>query len=44
MGKNYSWALAGVAGTVAVLITVLIAFGPEARDVKMDGITQSTPD
>jgi MFS transporter, SHS family, lactate transporter len=44
MGNNYSWALAGVAGTVAVLITVLIAFGPEARDVKMSGITPVAPE
>jgi MFS transporter, SHS family, lactate transporter len=32
---NYSWALAGVAGTVAIVIAVLVGFGVEARDVKM---------
>jgi MFS transporter, SHS family, lactate transporter len=35
MGHNYSWALAGVAGAAAVVITVLVAFGREARDVRM---------
>ena len=35
MGHNYSWALAGVAGTVAVVIAVLVGFGVEAHDVKM---------
>jgi SHS family lactate transporter-like MFS transporter len=32
---NYSWALAGVAGVVAIVIAVLVGFGVEARDVKM---------
>jgi MFS transporter, SHS family, lactate transporter len=32
---NYSWALAGVAGVVAVVIAVLVGFGVEARDVTM---------
>jgi SHS family lactate transporter-like MFS transporter len=32
---NYSWALAGVAGTVAVIIAILVGFGVEAHDVKM---------
>jgi SHS family lactate transporter-like MFS transporter len=32
---NYSWALAGVAGAVAIVIAVLVGFGVEARDVKM---------
>ncbi|RYC30185.1 MFS transporter [Lichenibacterium minor] len=35
MGHDYSWALAGVAGTAAVVITVLVALGREARDVRM---------
>ena len=35
MDHNYSWALAGVAGTVAVVIAVLVGFGVEAHDVKM---------
>jgi SHS family lactate transporter-like MFS transporter len=35
MGHNYSWALAGVAGTVAVVIAMLVGFGVEAHDVKM---------
>jgi SHS family lactate transporter-like MFS transporter len=32
---NYSWALAGIAGTVAVIIAILVGFGVEAHDVKM---------
>lgn len=32
---NYSWALAGVAGTVAIIIAVLSAFGVERSHVKM---------
>jgi len=35
MGGNYSWALAGVAGIVAVAIALLVGFGREARDVRM---------
>jgi hypothetical protein len=35
MDPNYSWALARVAGVVAVVIAVLVGFGVEARDVKM---------
>ena len=35
MGHDYGWALAGVAGTAAVVITVLVALGREARDVRM---------
>ena len=34
---NYSWALAGVAGVVAVTIALLVGFGVEARDVAMGG-------
>jgi len=32
---NYSWALAGVAGTVAIVIAVLSAFGVDRSHVKM---------
>ena len=35
MGKNYSWALAGVAATAAIVITILMLVGREARDVRM---------
>ena len=35
MGHNYSWALAGVVGVVAVVIALLFGFGPEAHNVKM---------
>jgi SHS family lactate transporter-like MFS transporter len=35
MGHNYSWALAGVAGVVAIVIAVLVAFGRESRGVQM---------
>lgn len=35
MGKDYSWALAGVAGVAVMLMVLLVAFGPEARNVKM---------
>jgi len=35
MHHNYSWALAGVAGVVAVVIAVMVAFGREARNVPM---------
>jgi SHS family lactate transporter-like MFS transporter len=34
---NYNWALAGVAGVVAVTIALLVGFGVEARDVAMGG-------
>ena len=37
MDHNYSYALAGVAGIVAVLIAVLIGFGGEARQQDMGG-------
>jgi SHS family lactate transporter-like MFS transporter len=37
MNHNYSWALAGVAGTVAIVIAILIGFGREARDMRMGG-------
>jgi SHS family lactate transporter-like MFS transporter len=35
MGHNYSWALAGVAGSVAIVIALLVGFGREARGVQM---------
>lgn len=35
MGKNYSWALAGVATAAALVIAVFMLFGREARDVEM---------
>jgi len=35
MGHNYSWALAGVAGTAAMVIALFVGFGREARDVRM---------
>jgi SHS family lactate transporter-like MFS transporter len=35
MDHNYSWALAGVAGVVAVVIAVLVGFGVEAHSVHM---------
>ncbi len=35
MGGDYSWALAGVAGVVAVVIAVLVGFGMEAHGVHM---------
>ena len=37
LGHNYSWPLAGVAGTAAVVIAVFMLFGREARDVRMGG-------
>src|ERR1700733_6233395 len=40
MGHNYSWALAGVAGVVAVVIALLVGLGVEAKDVRMgEGVT-----
>jgi SHS family lactate transporter-like MFS transporter len=35
MDHNYSWALAGVAGVVAVVIALLVGFGIEAHGVHM---------
>jgi len=35
MDHNYSWALAGVAGVVAVVIALLVGFGVEAHGVHM---------
>jgi SHS family lactate transporter-like MFS transporter len=35
--KDLSWAMAGVAGTVAIVIAVLVGFGREAREVRMGG-------
>jgi MFS transporter, SHS family, lactate transporter len=33
--RDYSWALSGVAGAVAVTIALLVGFGVEPQDVKM---------
>jgi SHS family lactate transporter-like MFS transporter len=35
MDHNYSWALAGVAGVVAIVIALLVGFGVEAHGVTM---------
>ena len=35
--RNLSWALAGVAGAVAIIIALLVGFGREARGVRMGG-------
>jgi SHS family lactate transporter-like MFS transporter len=35
MGGDYSWALAGTAGIVAIVIALFVGFGREARDVRM---------
>jgi len=43
MGHNYSWALAGVAGVVAVVIALLVGFGQEAHGVQMGHNTAATP-
>jgi MFS transporter, SHS family, lactate transporter len=40
---NYSWALAGVAGTVAIVIALLVGFGIEAHDVKMGDASPPSP-
>ena len=42
MGHDYRWALAGVAGTAAVLIMLLMLFGREAKDVRMGAFGTST--
>jgi SHS family lactate transporter-like MFS transporter len=41
--KNLAWALAGVAGTVALLIAILVGFGQEARQVRMGGDRANLP-
>jgi SHS family lactate transporter-like MFS transporter len=45
MDHNYSWALAGVAGVVAVVIAVLVGFGVEAHGVAMgeDAVAAQAP-
>lgn len=35
MGHNYNWALTGVVGVVAVVIALLVGFGPEAHNIRM---------
>ena len=42
-GKNYSWALAGVAASAAVVITLLMLVGREARDVRMGAERERMP-
>jgi hypothetical protein len=46
MNNNYSWALAGVAGAVAVVIAMLVGFGVEAKDAKIgaDAVVPRHPD
>jgi SHS family lactate transporter-like MFS transporter len=39
LGGDYRWPLVGVAGTAAVLIIVLMIFGPEAKDVRMGQVS-----
>jgi SHS family lactate transporter-like MFS transporter len=34
-GGNLAWPMAGIVTTVAVVIALLVGFGPEARDVRM---------
>jgi SHS family lactate transporter-like MFS transporter len=43
MGHDYGWALAGVAGLAAIVIAVLVAFGREARDVRMGPAAAAEP-
>jgi SHS family lactate transporter-like MFS transporter len=44
-GNHFSYALAGVAGTVAVVIALLVGFGVENRDLKMgsEGLFPTIP-
>ncbi len=39
LGGNFAWPLAGVAGICAVIITLMVGFGREARQVEMRGAT-----
>ena len=39
LGGNFSWPLAAVAGICAVVIALMVAFGREARDMEMKGVT-----
>ena len=39
LGGNFSWPLAVVAGICAVVIALMVAFGREARDMEMKGVT-----
>jgi len=41
--SDYRWPLAGVAGTAAVLIIVLMLFGREAKDVRMGAFGTGEP-
>jgi SHS family lactate transporter-like MFS transporter len=42
-GNNYGLALGIVVGTVAVIISLLVAFGPERRDVSMYTVSAPPP-
>ncbi len=44
LGTGLAWPLAGVAGTAAVVIAVLVALGPEARHVRMGAELAAAPD
>ena len=37
-GKNFGLALAVVVGTMAIVITLMVAFGPEQRGISMSGL------
>lgn len=37
-GNNFGLALAVVVGTVAIVITLMVAFGPERRGISMSGL------
>ncbi len=43
VGHDYRWPLVGVAGTAAVLIILLMAFGREAKDVRMGEFGSAEP-
>jgi SHS family lactate transporter-like MFS transporter len=43
LGGDYRWPLAGVAGAAAVLIILLMVFGPEARNVRMGRFGDAAP-
>ena len=43
MGHDYSWPLTGVVIIVAVVIAVLVGFGPEAREMLMGGEAEPPP-
>ena len=43
LGQDYRWPLAGVAGTAAIAILVLMVFGPEAKDVRIGAFGTAPP-